>query len=109
MECVPLGGLLLVPKSPIVAVVQLATQPKGVIHQVILRPDKVKGGLIRLGETPGDEANGWVFLGAIEVIEILGDAEPDEENKPAWKCVPQAKKIALVHNYECGDADAVVA
>lgn len=96
MECVPLGGLLLVPQKPIVAVVQLATQPKGVIHQVILRPDKVKGGLIRLGETPGDEANGWVFLGSIDVIEILGDAEPDEEKK-AWKCVPrEEKKLAVV-------------
>lgn len=82
---------MLVPEKPILAVVQLATQPKGVIHQVVLRPGKVKGGLIRLGETPGDEANGWVYLAAIEIVEILGEAIPPEDidsANAAWKCVP---------------------
>lgn len=90
---------MLIPEKPILAVVQLATQPKGVIHQVVLRPGKVKGGLIRLGETPGDEANGWQHLGAIEIVEILGEAIPPEEVTDAtsnvpWKCVPLKEPAA---------------
>ena len=61
-------------KEPTCCVVQLATQPRGVIHQVILRPDKVKGQLIRLGETKGDEAAGWQHPDNIQIIEILGIA-----------------------------------
>ena len=76
---------MLVPAKPIVAVVQLATQPKNVLQQVVLRPDKVKGDLIRLGETPGDEANGWLRLGDINLICILGKAV---EQDGKWTCVP---------------------
>ena len=79
---------------PYVAVVQLATQPSHVIHQVTLRPDKIHRGLhtlIRLGETQGDEAGGWQWPDNITVIAILGHAVrlPVKEGAPEqWKCVP---------------------
>lgn len=83
---------MIVPEKPILAVVQLNNQPKGVIHQVVLRPDKVKNGIIRLGETYGDEILGWQHLGNVEVVEILGEAVPPEGASsmagPAWTCVP---------------------
>jgi hypothetical protein len=77
---------MLIPAHPIVAVVQLTTQMQDVLHQVTLRPDKVKGDLIRLGETPGDEANGWQRLGNVVIITVLGRAV-EEEGK--WTCVPE--------------------
>ena len=70
-------------------VVQLATQPPGVIHQVTLRPDKIKDGLIRLGETQGDEAAGWQYPQAIDVKVILGIAK--EENDKTWTVEPLIK------------------
>ena len=79
---------------PYVAVIQLATQPKHVIHQVTLRPDKVHRGLhpiIRLGETPGDEAAGWQYPETLIVVAILGHAvrEPVVAGQPEkWKCEP---------------------
>ena len=82
---------MLIPTKPVVAVVQLSTQPPNVLHQVILRPDKVKGDLIRLGETPGDEANGWLRLGDVGVVCILGDAA---EKDGKWVCVPEANQEA---------------
>ncbi len=43
------------------------------LQQVMLRPDKVSEcGLIRLGETPGDEANCWIRQTNIEIVEVLG-------------------------------------
>lgn len=86
------GGPLIILDKPIVAVIQLATQPKGVVHQVILSPEKVKGPLIRLGEFPGDEANGWVYLELIEIVATLGDAILEGEK---WKCVPRPEKTTL--------------
>lgn len=69
-----------------VAIVQHFTQPQGVIHQVTLRPDKVRGNLIRLGETQGDELVGWNYPANVMVLEILGTAR---EVKPGeWECVP---------------------
>ena len=74
------------------AVVQLRTQPEGVIHQVTLRPDKVKESIIRLGDTPGDEITGWQYPDNILIVEILGEAFEDEsepERSPQrWKCRP---------------------
>jgi hypothetical protein len=90
--------------QPIVAVIQLATQPRGVIHQVILHPDKIKhngkrstDAIIRLGEFPGDEINGWQPLVNIQVIQILGQAVYDELTK-AWKCVPIVKSEDAVES-----------
>lgn len=77
-----------------VAVVHVATQSSGVLHQVTLRPDKVHQGvfpLIRLGETQGDEYAGWQQPENIVIIAILGHSvrEPVEAGKPEmWKCVP---------------------
>ena len=68
------------------AVVQLLTQPRGIIHQVMLRPDKVKNGLIRLGDTPGDEAAGWQVPGNIVVLSVLGTGV--EENDKTWTVTP---------------------
>ena len=72
---------------PICAVVQLAHQPPGVIHQVVLDPAKTKAVageingktpfLIRLGEWPGDQANGWQYIENIAVLAVLGRATRD--------------------------------
>lgn len=83
---------MLIPLQNILAVVQLANQPKGVIHQVILSPEKVRNGIIRLGEFPGDEIHGWQHLGNVEIVEVLGEAlPPTEESKPYWVCKPFPK------------------
>ena len=75
------------PQVALVAVVQVGTQPPGVLHQVILSPDKVKDGLlIRLGDFPGDEYTGWQFLRNVAVVQVLGKAVYDEEKKQ-WLCV----------------------
>lgn len=66
-------------------IVQLKNQPHNVIHQVMLRPDKIHDGLIRLGETPGDEITGWQYPENIEIVAVLGRAvEKDGRwtNKP---------------------------
>lgn len=80
-------------------IVQLKTQPPGVIHQVTLRPDKVKTdyqpcpcghgklqrSVIRFGETPGDEAAGWQSPHNVEIISVLGVAV---EVGDKWECQP---------------------
>lgn len=64
------------------AVVKLGTQPAGVLQQVVLRPDKVsRGGLIRLGDTVGDEAVGWLHPASVLVVEILGHATAIADDK----------------------------
>lgn len=62
----------------ICAVVKLKTQPPGVLQQVTLSPGKVSasGSLIRLGETPGDEALCWIEPHNVIVVEILGTVLP---------------------------------
>jgi hypothetical protein len=59
-------------QHPVLAVVKLMTQPPGVLQQVVLRPDKVAGHLIRLGETRGDEARCWISCEHVGVVMILG-------------------------------------
>ncbi len=81
---------MIIPPHPIVAVVQLTTQPPNVLQQVTLRPDKVKGDLIRLGETPGDEANCWIRLGDVTVVTVLGKAvEVKDGQTTKWECHPE--------------------
>ena len=63
------------PSAPTLCVVQLRHQAPGVIHQVVIDPDKIKDGLIRLGDWPGDEAVGWQHVENITVLVILGLAE----------------------------------
>lgn len=62
--------------EPTVAVVQLRTQAKGVLHQVTLDPSKIHqpSQLILLGETPGDQAFGWIDPENIIVRAVLGKA-----------------------------------
>ena len=62
--------------GPTCVIAHLATQPPNVLHQVVLRPDKIATGtkLIRLGETPGDEALCWIALEHIEIAHVLGYA-----------------------------------
>lgn len=79
-------------------VVQLRHQSPGVMHSVILRPDKVKqtkrqcsmghyhdSGVIVLGETPGDQFTGWQHPENIFVVAVLGKAV---EKDSKWICVP---------------------
>ena len=61
-------------KEAFVAVIQLKTQAPGVLHQVTLRPDKVYDGMIRVGDTPGDEAVGWQYPENIQIVRVLGRA-----------------------------------
>jgi hypothetical protein len=80
--------------QPYVCVVQLITQPPGVLQQVTIRPDKTKDGLIRLGETMADEANCWIYPQNINIIVILGageERENQDEIKPhlrVWDVTP---------------------
>ena len=87
-------------EEPTVAVIQLRTQPPGVMHQVVLRPDKVKqtmrqcslghahnSAVIRIGETPGDEASGWQFPENVLVVTVLGRGVEGAPNQP-WTCEP---------------------
>ena len=63
------------PTEPTCCVVQLRHQQPGVIHQVVLDPAKMKNGLIRIGEWPGDEAHGWQHMENVTVLVVLGRAE----------------------------------
>jgi len=40
----------------------------------VLDPAKIKDGLIRIGEWPGDEAHGWQLIGNVGVLVKLGRA-----------------------------------
>ena len=87
---------------PICAVVQLAHQPPGIIHQVVLDPGKVKAVagevagrtplLIRLGEWPGDEARGWQYVDNVLVLATLGRASLDDEK--TVRVVPEEKGVS---------------
>ena len=46
-------------------------QNPAVLQQVCVKPSKVKGDLIRFGETPGDEIMGWQWIGSLEVVAVL--------------------------------------
>lgn len=83
---------------PYFCVVQLRHQPPGVLHSVILRPDKIKetmrqcsmghlheSTIIVLGESSGDQAAGWQYPENIYVVAILGVAV---EKDGKWECVP---------------------
>ena len=75
------------------AVVHLNVEPNPLsLQQVTLRPDKIHGDLIRLGETPGDEANCWQKLIDINIVAVLGNAIEEEAGK--WKVVPIMEKAA---------------
>ena len=69
----------------ICAVVHVGTQQPGVLHQVVIDPEKLKGvkgaQIIRLGDYPGDEYCGWQRLDNIDVVEVLGVATYDKEKK----------------------------
>ena len=85
--------------KPYFCVVQLRHQQPGVLHSVILRPDKVKHTLrqcsmghyhdseiIVLGESLGDQAAGWQYPENIYVVAVLGVAV---EKDGKWECVPE--------------------
>ena len=67
--------------EPTCCVVQLMHQPPGVVHQVTLDPAKIKDGLIRIGEWPGDEARGWQHMGNVTVLCVLGRATRSEDGR----------------------------
>lgn len=79
-------------------VVQLRHQSPGVLHSVILRPDKVKptmrpcsmghthkSAVIVMGESPGDQAAGWQYPENVYVVAVLGTAH---ETDGKWECKP---------------------
>ena len=63
------------PTEPTLCVVQIKHQAAGVIHQVVIDPAKIRDGLIRLGDWPGDEANGWQYVDNLTVLLVLGKVE----------------------------------
>ena len=84
--------------QPYYCVVQIRHQPPGVLHSVILRPDKItqtmrqcsmghyhRSQVIVIGESPGDQAQGWQYPDNIYVVAILGIAV---ENNGKWECRP---------------------
>lgn len=73
-------------------VVQLKTQPPGALQQVTLRPDKIHDGLIRLGETPDDEARCWIDPANVIVEAIIGVAV---ENEGKWSCRPMLEVVPV--------------
>ena len=58
-------------KEPTVVILQSRTQEDGVVHQVTLDPSKVRGPFIRLGDTKGDELNGWAFPENLFIYAVL--------------------------------------
>lgn len=79
-------------EQPLLCIVHLASQHPAVQHQVVLRPDKVSAhGLIRLGETIGDEAHGWLLPEHIQVLDILGAAEIEEGKAVTVTPLPSAE------------------
>lgn len=73
-------------EQPIMAIVHLMTQPQGVLHQVTIRKDKISPkGMIRFGETPGDEASCWIDPEYVTVVEVLGTAT---EKDGRWEIQP---------------------
>jgi hypothetical protein len=77
-------------------VVQLKTQPPGALQQVTLRPDKIHDGLIRLGETPDDEARCWIAPENVIVEAIIGVAV---ENDGKWSCRPMLEVVTADEAY----------
>lgn len=84
--------------QPYYCIVQLRHQPQGVLHSVILRPDKIsqtmrqcsmghhhRSSVIVLGESPGDQAMGWQYPENIHVVSVLGKAI---ETDGKWECIP---------------------
>lgn len=57
--------------------------PVRALVQVMLRPEKMtEMGYLRLGETPGDEANCWISPSHVLIVEVLGRAE---EKNGTWE------------------------
>ena len=84
--------------KPYFCVIQLRHQQPGVLHAVVLRPDKIKqtmrqcsmghsheAAIIVLGETLGDQAAGWQYPENVYVVAVLGEAV---EKDGKWECVP---------------------
>lgn len=84
--------------KPYLCTVQMRHQTSGVLHQVILRPDKIKttkrqcsmghfhdSAIIVLGESLGDQVTGWQYPENIYVVSVLGVAM---EVNGKWECVP---------------------
>ena len=99
--------------KPYFCIIQLRHQQPGVLHAVIIRPDKVKtterqcsmghfheSAVIVLGETPGDQAAGWQYPENIYVVSVLGEAI---EKDGKWVCLPLAV-INEKYNYGMGYA-----
>ena len=82
-----------------ICIIQIKHDPGGALRQATLRLDKVHDGLIRLGETPNDEANGWQYPEHIEVISILGVAVQKDgkwEARPYLEVVSEDEAYAMV-------------
>lgn len=68
--------------------------PARAMVQVVLRPDKMtEMGLIRLGETLGDEANCWIHPHDILIVEVLGRAVEGADGK--WQSLEEPERTDL--------------
>lgn len=67
------------PEKPVVALVRIlnGTQHPALRFQVTLKPEQVREGYIRFGNTPGDELVGWWLLEDIVLAKVLGEPSAD--------------------------------
>lgn len=71
-------AIIQIPLTPVWAPLDTDGSPVRPLQQVTLRPDRFSAeGYIRLGMTPGDEANCWIHPHDIRIVEILGKANTE--------------------------------
>jgi hypothetical protein len=64
----------------------------------VLDPAKLKDGLIRLGEWPGDEFRGWKRLEDVQIISVLGRAAITKRDGTAWEGSEADKAVTVTPN-----------
>lgn len=77
-----LTAIIQIPLNPVWAPLDTDGAPVRPLQQVTLRPDRFSAeGYIRLGTTPGDEANCWIHPHDIRIVEVLGKASLNEDGE----------------------------
>ncbi len=71
-------AIVVLPINGIVPPLNFSPDPQHAVRplqQVTLRPDMLSAlGYLRIGNTPGDEANCWIHPSNVQIIEVLGFA-----------------------------------
>lgn len=70
--------IAMLPLNGIFPPLEGSDRPVRPLQQITLRPDMLSDeGFLRLGHTPGDEANCWISPHDILIVEVLGAATWD--------------------------------